>query len=280
MRKRFAELTVLSQEEISSELYLARLELPRETVEEGAVDNASTLADKEPVFVPGNFLMLRCEPAEPYRLMRPMSVLACDDDDSRIDIFYRVVGDQTKKLSLAPPGMRLPAVFPLGNRFVLPPDKNTPTVLVAGGVGLPPLLFLASHMAASGYPKPELYFGASDRAHLAINFVELWPANFNFATDDGSHGFHGSVVDLLASDGLPEDARVYACGPRAMLQALQALCRTLPPASCQASLEEMMACGTGACYGCAVAFEGEGVDAKKLVCRDGPVFELAQVRFD
>lgn len=278
MRKRFAELTVNEQREVAPGLFLARLQLPPAPEETSLA--ASETDDGSRSFLPGNFLMLRCEPAEPYRLMRPMSVLASDEDEHSIEICYRVVGDQTHKLSLALPGMKLPALFPLGNHFALPPDMNTPIVLVAGGVGLPPLLFLASHLNGNGFPRPTLFVGAKQRSQLAVEFIERWPVEPHFATDDGSAGFHGTVVDLLAGEGLPAGAWVYSCGPRPMLRALQDLLRNHPPATCQASLEEIMACGTGACYGCAVGFGAEGMEARKLICRDGPIFELARVHFN
>jgi len=277
MRKRFAELTVLDQHEIAPELFHARFQLPEDN--ENAVSDSDN-SREVPSFLPGNFLMLRCEPADPYRLMRPMSVLAFDRAARTIDILYSTVGDQTRRLSLAPPGTRLPAVFPLGNHFDIPQEKSTLIVLVAGGVGLPPLLFLASHLGEHGFQRPALFVGARDDSQLARGFIERWSADSHFATDDGSQGFRGTVVDHLEAEGVLAGAWVYACGPRAMLRRLQGLFDAVAPARCQVSLEEMMACGTGACYGCAVGSDAQGMEAHQLVCRDGPVFELAQVRFD
>jgi dihydroorotate dehydrogenase electron transfer subunit len=278
MRKRFAELTVREQERVSERLILAEFELPQE--DEGGSSAGTATQNGVPLFLPGNFLMLRCEPAEPYRLMRPMSVLGFDENSHSIQILYRVVGDQTHKLSLALPGMKLPAVYPLGNHFELPHDPAIPLVMVAGGVGLPPLLFLASSLGAKGLGAPRVYYGARDKSLLAPQFLERLKGDFRLATEDGSVGFKGTVVELLESEGLPTDAWVYACGPRPMLGALKRLLASSLAARCQSSLEEIMACGTGACYGCAVRSKESGVDANKLVCRDGPVFELEQVSLD
>ena len=278
MRKHFAELTITEQHEVAPRLFHARFQLPPDGEDAGTAANET--GDANTAFLPGNFLMLRCDPAEPYRLMRPMSVLSFEKSAKTVDILYRVVGDQTRKLMLTSPGTKLPALFPLGNHFALPSDTATPIVMVAGGTGLPPLLFLASHLQEHGFPKPTFLIGAKDRSQLPTAFLDPWPAESRFATDDGSAGLRGTVIDLLASEGLPPNAWLYSCGPRPMLRALQEFLQYRAVARCQASLEEMMACGTGACYGCAVGFKAEGMEARKLVCRDGPIFELSQVRFD
>lgn len=225
----------------------------------------------------GQFLMLRCDPSDPWRFQRPFSFVSVNPEAGELSIYYRAVGDQTRKLASTLAGTQLPALFPLGNTFTAP-EKDEQAVLVAGGIGVAPLLMLATELAASGNPLPRLYFGARCEPELTRGYVEQFPAETHFATDDGSHGHHGTVVDLLKADGVPPEARVYACGPKAMLRALKA---SLPREQrVEASLEEVMACGLGACYGCAVRTDGLGADEMKLVCRDGPVFNLHRVVFD
>jgi len=225
----------------------------------------------------GQFLMLRCDPSDPWRFQRPFSFVGVSPDAGELSLYYKAVGDQTRKLSLTAPGAQLPALFPLGNAFT-PPEDGEPAILVAGGIGVAPLLMFARELAAAGHPKPRFYFGAHTAAELTLDYIAQFPTEFHFATDDGSHGHHGTVIDRLKADGVPPEARVYACGPKPMLRALKA---ALPREQrVEASLEEVMACGIGACYGCAVPTDGLGADEMKLVCRDGPVFNLHRIMFD
>jgi len=221
--------------------------------------------------------MLRCDEAEPYRFRRPFSFTSVNTDACTFDIYYRVVGDQTRRLADSAPGMHLSGVLPLGRAFTMPPS-DTPAVLIAGGVGVAPLLLLAKELIAAGRSRPRLYFGGKTCADLTLEYVSGFPAVVQPATDDGSCGFHGNVVELAMSEGIAEGTRVYACGPVSMLKALVEM---LPQAvTIEASLEGVMACGIGACYGCGVRVDGFGAESMKLVCRDGPVFDLRQIRLE
>lgn len=263
--KVLAELTVTANRPLGGGLYLLSLEV--------ATENISSLKQVRA----GNFLMLRCDEDEPFKFRRPFSFASVDAATSSFDIYFEVVGEQTRKLADSTRGMRLSGVLPLGKAFTIP-SPDTPTVLIAGGVGVAPLLLLAKGLADAGQPRPVLYFGGRKSASLTLDYVSGFPAEIHPATDDGSCGFQGNVVDLAMSKGIANDARVYACGPVPMLKALiNALPRNVPV---EASLEEVMACGIGACYGCGVHVDGYGADSMKLVCRDGPVFDLRQVRFE
>ncbi len=266
MRKCFGRLRVIHQEELAPSLYHAEFISLDEPLKEVSA---------------GQFLMLRCDPADPYTFMRPMSILTADGNRQTLEILYRVFGEQTRKLADAKPGTVLPAVFPLGVGFSLPEDEDEEVVGVAGGTGIPPLLLLAETLGNLKRKRPRIFFGARTKEQLALDFLGRWQADFVYSTDDGSFGYRGTVVELFtkALQGL-SSPRIYACGPRTMLTALK---RALPEelkVKCQVSLEEVMACGIGACYGCAVKCESDAGSTYKLVCKDGPVFQASQVVLD
>jgi dihydroorotate dehydrogenase electron transfer subunit len=225
----------------------------------------------------GMFAMLRCDEGDALRFRRPFSFADISADDRTFTLYYRAVGDQTRKLASARAGEVLSAILPLGNSFSSPERTQEP-VLIAGGIGVAPLLLLTRQFAALGLVKPRFYFGARTVAELSRDYLKTFPADYRLSTDDGSHGYRGTVVHALMHDGIGKNAHVYACGPPAMLKALSV---ALPDETAvEASLEEMMACGIGACYGCAVRTNGLGSDASRLVCRDGPVFPLRSIRFE
>lgn len=262
--KALSELTVAANRSLGGEIRLLTLKVPHEG-----------LPLLEHVHA-GRFIMLRCDESEPYRFRRPFSFASVDVEAGSFDIYFKVVGEQTRRLADSTPGTQLSGVLPLGNAFTMPPP-GTPTVLVAGGVGVAPLLLMARELAAAKRPRPRLYFGGNTSGDLTLDYVSKLPVEVHPATDDGSFGFHGNIVETVASEGVAEDTRVYACGPVPMLKALAEM---LPQAvHVEASLEEVMACGIGACYGCAVRTDGLGYESMKLVCRDGPVFDLRRVRF-
>ncbi len=214
------------------------------------------------------FAMIRCSCDEKLSFRRPFSFAEVDAPNNTFAVYYRVVGGQTQCLAENRPGDILSAVLPIGNSFTLPKEGEE-AVFVGGGVGLAPLLMLAREIAGASYSEPRFYLGARTDDDLTREYVSQFPAKFSFATDDGSYGHKGTVVELLQRDGFGAKDKVYACGPKPMLKALAV---ALPGnVAAEASLEEVMACGIGACYGCAVKTTGSGVDEMKLVCKDGPV---------
>lgn len=263
--KALSELTVTANRSLGGGLRLLTLKVPSE--------DASVL---EHVHA-GRFVMLRCDEAEPFKFRRPFSFASVDTEAGTFDIYYRIVGDQTRKLADIVPGTRLSGVLPLGSAFTIPPP-DTPAILIGGGVGVAPLLLLATELVAAGRPRPRLLFGGRTSTDLTLEYVSGFPVEVHPATDDGSHGFHGNVVGLAALEGVAEDAYVYACGPVPMLKSLVEMLPQAVPI--EASLEEVMACGIGACYGCAVRTDGLGAESMRLVCRDGPVFDLRQIRLE
>ncbi len=223
---------------------------------------------------PGQFVMIRMGQGMDPLLRRPFSI--CGVRDDLVFVLYRVVGRGTQILSDAREGDALAVLGPLGTGFRWF-DKACPPVLVAGGMGVAPLLFLADSVAAG----PSAFFvgfGSADQV-VRPDALGVQGMGISIATDDGSAGHHGLVTELLENHltGLTGNPGiVFACGPVPMLKAVAAITRKrgIP---CQVSLEAAMACGLGACQGCAVrASSGQG-RAYWHVCQDGPVFDATGV---
>ena len=217
---------------------------------------------------PGQFVMLGSSPDYDPLLRRPFSV-HCTDGDQLV-LYFRVVGKGTAWLSAARPGDELSLLGPLGKGFRL---ASAPAILVGGGIGIAPLLLLAKELAGeNNRPTAIILAGrtASELTPLEKSFSP-WTANLLFATDDGSLGLKGRADEALSSLPPAPDAVVYACGPPLMLAAIARFCRSKKIA-CQVSVESAMACGMGACLGCAMPAADGNHGGYVHVCVDGPVF--------
>jgi len=222
---------------------------------------------------PGRFLMLHCADGYDPLLPRPMSFHRFRDRDGerQFAVLYDVRGRGTAWLAERQPGDELTLFGPLGKGYAVSGEAQN-LLLVAGGLGVAAVVALADEAVAAGRAVTLLQ-GARNAAKLFP--PESLPSEVEVlsATDDGSAGHRGPVTDLLAGH-LSWADQVFACGPNAMFRSMADVlreARTRKPV--QALLEERMACGTGICYGCAV-FSRRGV---RLVCRDGPRFELREV---
>ena len=248
---------VLSHQQLYRDTFLMWLSCP--TVARGAS--------------PGRFLMIHCAQGYDPLLPRPMSFHRFRETDGQrqFAILYDVRGRGTAWLSERQPGEGLTVFGPLGKGYAVSRDAQN-LLLVAGGLGVAAVISLAEE--ATGRGKAVTLLQGARTASKLYPPKELPKAvEVLSATDDGSAGHHGLVTDLLA-DHLPWADQVFACGPNAMFRSMSQVlreARTRKPV--QALLEERMGCGTGVCYGCAV-FARRGV---KLVCRDGPRFELRDV---
>ncbi|MDP2674552.1 MAG: dihydroorotate dehydrogenase electron transfer subunit [Dehalococcoidia bacterium] len=222
---------------------------------------------------PGRFLMLHCADGYDPLLPRPMSFhrFRERDGERQFAILYDVRGRGTAWLAERQPGDELTLFGPLGKGYAVSSQAQN-LLLVAGGLGVAAVVALADEAVAAGRAVTLLQ-GARSAAKLFP--PESLPSEVEVlsATDDGSAGHRGPVTDLLAGH-LSWADQVFACGPNAMFRSMADVlreARTRKPV--QALLEERMGCGTGICYGCAV-FSRRGV---RLVCRDGPRFELREV---
>jgi dihydroorotate dehydrogenase electron transfer subunit len=225
---------------------------------------------------PGQFVMLRISEAghDPL-LRRPFSIYQVTGN-GRLQILYKVVGKVTRLMTLLRPGKQVELLGPLGHGFALKDTKNL--CLVGGGVGAAPLFFLSTWLARHSATEMIVLLGARTSLELqplAAGFEDLGIRVIK-ATDDGSEGYHGYVVDII--DKTLQDHshpwRIYSCGPYPMLRAVSKLSQ-LRNWSCQVSLETMMACGISACLGCAVP--RAGLDGYLHACKDGPVFNATQL---
>ncbi len=218
--------------------------------------------------LPGQFVMVRMPGAEIF-LRRPFSI--CGIQDEVITIMYKVVGDGSRFLATMQSGDPLMVLGPLGNGFTV--DRDRAAVVVAGGIGIAGVRLLAE-----GHRGPlKVMYGCTTASEAGL-LAGLKGGNSLVATVDGSLGFHGTVVDLLAThlEKLRAlDPVIFACGPQGMLKSLKGLLegRPLP---CQVAVEERMACGLGLCFGCVVRVEDEE-NPYRRVCKEGPVFDLWQL---
>ncbi len=218
---------------------------------------------------PGQFVMVQTGPGHDPLLRRPFSIHQVDQDGS-LQILFKVLGRGTELLARHQPGTVVSLLGPLGNGFS--DIASTPACLIGGGMGIAPLLFLASRFQQQG-ASPLVILGArtsSELLPLRADFQQLG-LTVQTATDDGSFGVHGFVTDILKDIPAPVHSPppvIYTCGPRAMMAAIFLQCQH-KGFSCQVSLETTMACGFGACLGCAVPVKSGGY---AHVCTDGPVF--------
>lgn len=217
---------------------------------------------------PGQFLMIRGgEWGDAPLLPRPMSYLSGGQTPS---VLVKVLGEGTIRMGRAEPGEPFALLGPLGKSW-RPHDPHKRQVLVAGGVGIAPLLFLARELIAQGQKPVLLYGGRTARdLPLAEDAVEL--CDVEFSTEDGSRGLQGRVTELLARH-LSSAAEVYTCGPDRMMAAVAEKC-SVQRVACEVSLEAPMACGFGVCLGCAVPTVGGGY---LYACAEGPCVNAERI---
>ncbi len=252
--------------------------------------------------VPGSFAHLRCGPDRPMR--RPLSIMRSHDSEGWIELLYKPVGAGLRELTEAAPGTTLSVLAPIGNGFSPDPARRN-VLAIGGGVGIPPMVFLAETLAAGadfetlvlmGSEVPVPFATVPTRLALdrlreaghetdARSIADLESAGIPslLASNSGLPGaIAGFVPDLArdilktASDSVLASTQICACGPEPMLRATARLAADfgLP---CELALEEYMACATGGCAGCAVAVHRDGQVMMKRVCVDGPVFAAKEI---
>jgi dihydroorotate dehydrogenase electron transfer subunit len=220
----------------------------------------------------GQFLNIRASEGCDPLLRRPFSVYYVEGD--RVDIIFNIVGKGTAALAQKARGEMLDVLGPLGVPYHLEEESFETGVLIAGGLGIAPMPLATRALRTAG-KQILMILGARSSVQVLEDHLD----NVHIATDDGSRGFHGTVVDLAEQHlaGLsPVRLKLFACGPTAMLRAVAALALRLN-LPCEVSLEGAMACGIGICQGCPV----ELVGAEKkyaLMCKDGPTFDVRSIR--
>jgi len=230
---------------------------------------------------PGQFLMVRLAGQQSPLLRRPFSIhqlIVEKDQTIGFEILYKVVGDGTRMLAGAGQGDRIDVLGPLGKRFAVSPGNKT-IYCIAGGIGVAPFLFLAHRMASAGIDMSRISLflgGRTANDLLCVADFQALGLSLLLTTDDGSRGRHGLVTDpLKEAINTSRPDMLYACGPLPMLREVMSIANRyeLP---CQVSIETMMACGMGACLGCAV--QGTSADSPyRHACIDGPVFNADEI---
>ncbi len=220
---------------------------------------------------PGQFLNIRIDDGLSPLLRRPFSVHRVEED--RVEILFDVVGKGTGILSRRRPGDSVDILGPLGTPFSTDANNFSTALLVAGGLGVAPLPLTTEFLLRSGKSVVTML-----GARTSTLLVDAHLRNVSAATDDGTKGFEGTVVDLLKTTmGRQEypSPKIFGCGPMPMLRTLSAFSeeRGIPA---EVSLEGPMACGIGICQGCPVELRGEQ-KSYGLMCKDGPVFDVRKI---
>lgn len=245
---------VISQKQLASDVYSLWLDV-------GEMAKAAK---------PGQFLSVYSKDGS-RMLPRPISICEIAKATKAIRLVYRVVGEGTDEFSKLVPEDTIKVMGPLGNGYTLSDKK---AILVAGGIGIPPMLQLAKELKKV---EKTIVLGYKDSQTFLKEEMESY-GRVVVATEDGSVGIKGNVLDAVRSEGIEGDM-IYGCGPTPMLRALKAYAEE-KGIEAQISLEEKMACGIGACLACVC--QSRDVDEhshvnNKRICKDGPVFDVREV---
>ena len=230
---------------------------------------------------PGQFVQIRCSDSLEPLLRRPFSIHRVKGEGLRvkgIEILYEVVGKGTEILSKKKEGEFVDALGPLGNGFSLPhaPRMRHRAIIIGGGIGVAPLVFLAEELKKNKIKTIVLIGAKTKNLILCEKDFKKFTREVYVSTDDGTYGCKGFISRLFhnilkTSEG-EFDTTVYVCGPYGMLKSIADICSERR-FECQVSTEENMACGIGACLGCVVKTK----TGNKLSCKDGPVFNAKDI---
>lgn len=232
-------------------------------------DPASTL----PEILPGQFVEVRVDHSPNTFLRRPISINEVDTEKNEFSLLVHAVGEGTKAMVALKAGDTLNCLYPLGHGFTIPEGTGRRLLLCGGGVGTAPLLYYGRRLKEAGHEPTFLLGGRSARDLLQLEQFEQY-GRVCCTTEDGTYGERGRVTDHSVLTTQTFDA-VATCGPMPMMQAVArwAASQNLP---CEASLENLMACGLGACLCCVV----KTIDNHNIcVCQDGPVFNTKQLQW-
>lgn len=254
MKKFIHDLKVVANKRLNSEYFRLKL----------------THYDLLPDILPAQFAEIRVEESPQTFLRRPISIHDVDYEKNIVSLLIRIAGKGTEKLSYLQKGDFLNLVYPLGNTFSMPENDNI--LLVGGGCGVAPLLYTARYFSELGFTPTALLGFRNKEAIVTVKDFEKF-GYVNIITDDGSMGEKGNVLQhSLFSKKSFEFEKIYSCGPDIMLKNLGKW-SVDNNIHCEVSLENLMACGIGACL-CCVQNTTEG---HKCVCVDGPVFNAKDI---
>lgn len=257
MKKYISDLRLVSTEELSSDYFLMKF----------------TQEEPLPEMLPGQFVEVKVDNSPTTFLRRPISINYVDTDTNELWLLIHAIGDGTRVLSALSRNSIVNMVYPLGNSFTMPEIASERLLLVGGGVGTAPMLYLGAQLHARGF-KPTFLLGARTASGILQldqfkRFGEVY-----FTTEDGSMGEKGFVTQHSVLASQPAFSRIYSCGPKPMMMAVASYAKK-NNISCEVSLENTMACGVGACL-CCVEDTTRG---NVCVCTEGPVFNINQLRW-
>jgi dihydroorotate dehydrogenase electron transfer subunit len=238
----------------------------------------------------GQFAMIRVREGTDPLLRRPFSFSRIYPEDGDFEILYRVVGRGTWLMSRLTPGSGVSIIGPLGNGFELPLDRTIPLAFIAGGIGIAPLLELMAQVLSGRGPRStgnlHLFYGARTASELLPeDFLGDQGVQVRTATDDGSFGYKGYVTKMFEEftmEGAFHPLEIYSCGPLTM-QYHVAQWALSHDTLAQLSMESLMACGIGACLGCALPASipgGPESESFVHVCEDGPIFLAGSIKWN
>lgn len=220
-----------------------------------------------PDMIPGQFAELRVDNSPSTFLRRPISINYVDRDKNEVWFLIQLIGDGTRSLGNSKTNDIINVILPLGNGFTLPSSQSEQQLLVGGGVGTAPMLYLGKILSESGF-KPSFLLGArTDKDLLQLEEFAKYGKVYT-TTEDGSHGEKGYVTQHSILEEISFN-QIYTCGPKPMMQAVAkyAISKDI---NCEVSLENTMACGVGACLCCVENTK----DGHICVCSEGPVFNI------
>ncbi len=253
MQTKFEEIApIVRQEEIADDIYSMWIE-------------AKDIAEHARA---GQFLSVYSNDGSRL-LPRPISICEIDREKGKLRLVYRVAGKGTKEFSDMHAAATLKVMGPLGNGF---PKKEKKAFLIGGGIGIPPMLELAKELDC----EKQMVLGYRDELFLNDEFKPY--GTVTIATEDGSAGTKGNVLDAIRENGLTADI-IYACGPTPMLRAIKQYAAE-HDIECYISMEERMACGIGACLACVCQSKDKDAHSNvnnKRICKEGPVFLAEEV---
>jgi len=224
-----------------------------------------------PSLKPGQFVQIKVEGSPETFLRRPISIHDVDYERNTLKLLIQIAGKGTEKLSNLEKGETLNIIYPLGNSFSLPAE-NSQVLLIGGGCGVAPLMFLGKHLKSKGF-KPEILLGFrnSDRIIEYDEYAGIGPVYLT--TEDGSKGEKGFITDHPVLKDRHYD-HICCCGPESMMKAVAGYCFN-NNITCEVSLEHLMACGFGVCLCCVV----NTVNGNLCTCVDGPVFNIKELKW-
>ena len=257
MKKFLLDLKVKSVEQIHQRYVLIKL----------------TADQPLPEMLPGQFVEIRVDGSPATFLRRPISINFVDQEQNELWLLVAAVGDGTRRLAQLKAGELLNCLLPLGHGFTMPATKDEKILLVGGGVGVAPLLYMGAEMKRMGC-EPTFLLGARTSKDLLMLDIFKRYGRVYVTTEDGSEGEKGFVTNhsLLQKEAF---TRIATCGPTPMMKAVAAFARKADVA-CEVSLENLMACGLGACL-CCVEKTTEG---NLCVCKEGPVFDIKKLLWE